>query len=366
MVLERNPGFRDMRFEASPAADDAQGQAILARLQGQRLPLVDRIEFAIIEGSQPGWLAFLAGDLDFTGVPADYAPTAFQNGETAPHLAKRGIQVARLPRPDVTYTYFNMADPVVGGYTPEKVALRRAISLAYDTDAEIRQVRRGQALAAQGPVPPQTYGFDFSTRSGMSDYDPARAKALLDLYGYVDRNHDGWRELPDGRPLVLRYPTQSGDGSRPFNELWKKNMNAVGLKIEFEYGQWAAQLKQAQAGKLMMWGLGNAASTPDGQDSLGMAYGPLKGSGNLGGFDLPAFNQLYDRMSELPDGPERLALFAQARKLLVAWMPAKFHTHRIRLLATQPWLIGYADHPFNRDFGRYVDIDTARQPAPRT
>ena len=32
----------------------------------------------------------------------------------------------------------------------------------------------------------------------MSDYDPARAKALLDLYGYVDRNGDGWRERPDG------------------------------------------------------------------------------------------------------------------------------------------------------------------------
>lgn len=365
IALERNPAFREMRYEAHPAPDDATGQAILKKLGGQRLPLVDRIEFSIIEGVQPGWLAFLAGDLDMTSVPPDYAASAMQNGHAAPNLARQGIEVRRVPRADVTYTYFNMADPVVGGYTPEKVALRRAISLAYDTEREIRQVRRGLAIAAQGVVPPQTYGFDDRTRSGMSDYDPARAKALLDLYGYTDRNGDGWRELPDGRPLVLRYPTQSDEGNRPFTELWRKCMKDVGLNMVFEYGQWGAQLKQAQAGQLMMWTLGSAASAPDGQDQLSMVYGPLKGAGNFGGFDLPAFNQLFDRMGRLPDGPERLALFAQARRLMVAWMPVKAHSHRIRLLAVQPWLVGYQEHPFNRDFGRYVDVDSSRQPAAR-
>ena len=139
-----------MRYEAHPAPDDAAGQAILKKLGGKRLPLLDRIEFSIIEGVQPGWLAFLAGDLDMTSVPPDYAASAMQNGHTAPNLARQGIEVRRVPRADVTYTYFNMADPVVGGYTPEKVALRRAISLAYDVEREIRQVRRGLAIAACG------------------------------------------------------------------------------------------------------------------------------------------------------------------------------------------------------------------------
>ena len=34
-----------------------------------------------------------------------------------------------LVRPERGFTYFNMEDPVVGGYTPEKIALRRAISM---------------------------------------------------------------------------------------------------------------------------------------------------------------------------------------------------------------------------------------------
>jgi len=44
IVLERNPGFRDMRWDAEPAADDAAGQALLKRLQGRKLPMVDRVE----------------------------------------------------------------------------------------------------------------------------------------------------------------------------------------------------------------------------------------------------------------------------------------------------------------------------------
>src|SRR5205085_1337639 len=136
----------------------------------------------------------------------------------APHLAKRRIALRRYVNPDYTMSYFNMDDAVVGGYTAEKVALRRAVSLAYDVQREIALVRRGQAVPAQAPMPPGTFGYDPAYRSENSTYDPARAKALLDLYGYVDRDGDGWRELPNGTPLVLEMATQSSQTDRQFNE----------------------------------------------------------------------------------------------------------------------------------------------------
>lgn len=34
-------------------------------------------------------------------------------------------------------------DPIVGGYEPQQIALRRAISLAYDMPQEIRILRKG-------------------------------------------------------------------------------------------------------------------------------------------------------------------------------------------------------------------------------
>ena len=175
---------------------DAEGQALLARLQGRRLPLLDRVEISIIEESQPRWLAFLNGEIDLVDVPLEFAHIAVPNGRLAPHLAKRGVRMTRQVAPDITVTYFQMEHPVVGGYTPEKVALRRAISLAYDVGEEIRQVRRGQALPAQGPIPPLTFGHDPGMVSEMSEFNRAKARALLDLYGYVDRDGDGWREQP--------------------------------------------------------------------------------------------------------------------------------------------------------------------------
>ncbi|HEX7437511.1 MAG TPA: ABC transporter substrate-binding protein, partial [Caldimonas sp.] len=186
IVLERNPAYRDQVYNAQPNADDAEGQALVQRFKGRRLPMLDRVEISIIEESQPRWLAFLNSQFDVIAVPLEFANVAAPNGKLAPNLAKRGIGIERTLGADRTFFYFNMEDPVVGGYTPEKVALRRAISLATDVEREIRVARRGQAIAAQSIVAPNTYAYSPDYHSINSEYSIAKAKALLDLYGYVD------------------------------------------------------------------------------------------------------------------------------------------------------------------------------------
>jgi ABC-type transport system substrate-binding protein len=361
MVLTRNPNFREQFYQADPPADNPVAQAIYQKLKGRRLPMIDRVEVSVVGESQPRWLAFLNAEHDMIeGLPAEFANIAIPNNHLAPNLATRGIQMVRTPGSDISFTYFNMQDPLVGGYTPEKVALRRAIALAYDTATEIRQVRRNQAVPAESTLPPMTFGFDPKWKSEMSLYDPARAKALLDLYGYVDRDGDGWRDLPNGQPLKLVYATSPDQTSRQRSELWKKYMDAIHVKVEFKIGQWPEQLKAARAGKLMMWGLGQSATSPDADGFLALAYGPQKGEGNLAFFDLPAFNKLYDAQTVLGDTPERLALMQDASKLLVAYMPMKVHAHRIGTDLIFPWVTGYQRHPFMREFWRYIDIDAER------
>ena len=61
IVLERNPGLPRSAYDAQPAADDAEGQALLRRFKGRRLPMIDRVEISIIEEAQPRWLSFLNG-----------------------------------------------------------------------------------------------------------------------------------------------------------------------------------------------------------------------------------------------------------------------------------------------------------------
>src|SRR5207253_11089755 len=67
------------------------------------------------------------------------------------------------------------SDLVVGGYTKEKIALRRAIGMGYDTAEYIRVIRKGRAVPAQGPIPPDVVGYDPKLRTAAQLYDPAAA-----------------------------------------------------------------------------------------------------------------------------------------------------------------------------------------------
>ncbi|MCU0952224.1 MAG: ABC transporter substrate-binding protein [Burkholderiaceae bacterium] len=362
IVLERNPGYRDDRYDAQAPADDPRSVQIAGQLRGRKLPLVDRVEVFIVDENQPRWLAFLNEEHDLVDeVPYDLADIVIPGGQLAPALKRRNVQVDRALRAVVDLALFNCEHPVIGGYTPDKVALRRAVSLAYNVDEEIRLVRRGQSIPSNSPVAPTVPGFDPQFRSEMSVFSRTRAKALLDAFGYVDRDGDGWREMPDGRPLLLEMATQPDQLSRQLDELWRKSMTAIGVRLEFRPAKWPENLKNSRAGRLMMWRVGWSAAQPDGDTFLALGYGPNKGQANHARFDLPAFNKLYAVQKTLPDGPEREQLYFDAKKMFVAWAPYKFVGHRIETSVSHPWVIGFRRHPFMRDFWKYVDIDAEQQ-----
>jgi ABC-type transport system substrate-binding protein len=368
IVLERNPDYREVLYDERPAADDALGQQILAQMKGRKIPMVDEIRIAIIPENQPFWLSFLNGQVDAlvtsTGsVPGEFVNQAMPNGKVAPNLAKRGIVGRQQVNSDVGYVYFNMDDPTVGGYTADKVALRRAIGLAYDVEREIRTIRRGQAIPAQSILTPHTYGYDPAFKSEMGDHDPARAKALLDLYGYKDVDGDGWRELPDGKPLLVTRSTLPEQVYREFDTLWKKNMDAIGIRTVFSVQKFAESLKQARAGKLQVWSLAGSSADPDGQGALQRFDGTQIGGQNQARFNNARMNEIYKQLSSLPDGPERKALFREAQQIGVAYMPYKALGHRKSTDLWHPWLVGYRRPLFWQEWMHMVDIDLSKKPA---
>ncbi len=363
MTFVRNPGFREKFYDAEPPVGDARSQAIAAQMKGKRLPVVDKVVVTIIDEQQPRWLSFLNNEQDFMErLQESFALQAVPNNKLAPNLAKRGIQVEQVPLSDITMFYFNMTHPVVGGYTPDKVALRRAIALAVNSEEEVRLSRRGQAMIAQGFVMPNTGSFDATFRSEMGTFDRARATALLDLFGYTDKDGDGWRDLPDGKPLALEYDTLGTSDYRERDEIVKKNLDAVGIRIVYKIGKWPEQLRASRAGKLMMWGYGFSAGSPNSGSVLQLGYSKSAGQQNHSRFKNARFDELYEQQGLMPDGPERDAVIRDAVRILVAYMPIKVRVHRIGTDLMQPWLAGYARHPFAREFWSYVDIDTAKLP----
>ena len=360
IVLEANPGFREVRY---PESSDPADKAIMAKLKGKRIPLVGRVEISIIEEGSPRLLSFEQRELDYVAVPPDLVWNVLDPPATLkPRLAQQGVQLGRGVQPAITYVYFNMEDPVVGGYTPEKVALRRAVSMGYNTPEEIKIIRQGQATPANQVVPPTVSGHNpkLPTRA---IYDPAGAKALLERFGYKDRNDDGYRELPDGKPLTLKFSSAPSAIERQIDELWIRSMNAIGIRIEFNKQKWPDLLKAARLGQLQMFQLGNINTTSEGFGFLGLLYGGHAGFSNLARFKQPDYDKLYVQARATPNGPEREALMHKMGDLVNAYAPWNVTVFRYENVLAHPWVIGYKYNGFNQHPWPYFDIDVQRRAA---
>jgi oligopeptide transport system substrate-binding protein len=362
IVLEANPQFR--RTTYTPAGPvPAAYQALAAAMKDRPLPFVNRVEVSVIEEGQARWLAFLNGEQDLIeapGIPSEFVEQALDaKGALRPELAKKGIRHEVLLRPNVYFTYFNMEDPLVGGYTPEKVALRRAIGMSYDVGEYIRVINKGRAVPATSPLPPDVEGYDPKLKTSAQLHDPAGARALLDRFGYKDRNGDGYRELPDGKPLVLERWSTPNSAQRQGDELWKKSLDAIGLKVEFKKDRLPELRKMARLGRIPMRGDGWNADYPDAENFMQLLYGPNAGQENNARFNLPQFNKLYEEARALPDSPARNALFNRMTELVVAYAPWRLTVHILEDHLMQPWVRAYAAHPIRSESFMYTDIDPA-------
>jgi ABC-type transport system substrate-binding protein len=361
IVLSANPNYREVFYEASPPADDVRGQQILQIMKGKKLPIVQRIEVTVVEESQPRWLAFLGGETDYANVPPDFAGFAFPGGKLAPFLVKQGIEGERFVETDLVYTYFNLDDPVVGGLTPEKIALRRAMSLGYNIGEEVAVIRNGGAVIAESPVPPGVEGYDANFRLA-EHYNPARAKALLDAYGYIDLDGDGYRETPDGKQLTAIMGNEPDTLSGQYAELRKKNMDAIGIRMEFRRAKWPDLNKQAKAGQLPMWQLAWSADYPDAENFLQNLYGPNTTQGsNYAHFQNARFDELYRQARKMPPSDARNKLYAEMKRLIAVYVPWMPGTHRLRNEVWHSWLVGYRKHPIYNQVWMYLDIDDSKR-----
>ena len=163
IVLERNPTFREMLYDAEPNADDVEGQALLQRFRGRRLPMIDRVEISIIEEQQPRWLSFLNKQQDLLDrIAIDFVNTCCAQRQV--RAVSRKAERAVVSRACVGYhavVSSTWSILLLGGYTPDKVALRRAIGLVDSTLTRRSALFwRGQAVPAHSGLMPNIVGYD--------------------------------------------------------------------------------------------------------------------------------------------------------------------------------------------------------------
>ena len=358
VVLEANPNYRGLQFPESTAP---RQQALVQSMRGKTLPQIGRIEISIIEEPLPDLLAFSQGNLDYVGLAGDDLNRVLVGSELKPELARMGVVRMRYSAPTIIFTYFNMKDPVVGGYSQAQIALRRAIAMGFNVEESIRVLYGGEALPANQLLPPGVDGHDDSLPP-KSIYDPAAARALLDRFGFKDLDGDGYRETPDGKPLTLVRGTLPESWFREFDALWKKNMDAIGIRMEVVQRTFGELLNMSRAGKLMMFNLAYRSLDPSGYEILQTLWSHSPVDGNPSQFANADYDRAYEQFLQTPAGPGRVTLARRMSDISQAYVPMQLSTFGIGNTLVYPWVEGYWPSQFGFSW-KYLDIDLAKRKA---
>jgi ABC-type transport system substrate-binding protein len=352
IVLEANPGYRGFtwNFTSSDPAD----QKLIAEMKGKKMPQIGRVEVSIIEEDQARLLAFQSGELDLMDLGGPLAPNVLDGDKLKPEFAKKGVKLSRIIDPAIIYHYWNLQDPVVGGMSKEKIALRRAMAMAYDVDLEVKVVRNDQAVEAQYPIPPGVVGHDPSYRSPVR-HDVASANKLLDAFGYR-KGLDGYRNLPDGKPFTIRYASRPDSLGRQQDELWKKAFDSIGIRMEVQKDKFPELLKLERQCKLMMRTASWIADWPDAENFMQLLYGPNTGQNNNACAKIPEYDKLYEQSLRMPPSPERDKLYHEMTRIIEAYAPWRLDVLTYRNMLVAPRILGYRKHPILHNEWAYIDV----------
>lgn len=116
------------------------------------------------------------------------------------------------------------------------INLRQAIGYAMDNDTIGKELYNGLRVLATTIITPRHKAYQDATLAGYN-YDPEKAKQLLDDAGYKDVDGDGYREDPNGKKFTITWATMDGEGADTFAQFKIQCWKAVGLNVELYNGR---------------------------------------------------------------------------------------------------------------------------------
>ncbi|QDU81480.1 Heme-binding protein A precursor [Polystyrenella longa] len=350
MTFYKNPNYHLSTYpEEHMPEDEADG---LTADAGERLPLTDKLEMSFFVEVQPMWLKFQTGQLDFITVPPDYFNRAYfkRNQELRPDYKEADITSQKVSLLDFVFTGFNMEDEVLGGYTPEKKALRQAISLAIDLNEINNAFYQGTNTVYDGPIPPGMAGYpEGGVVSGsFRGKDLSRARAKLAEAGYPNGK---------GLPPIEYYVGRSGV-SQEQSELLKRQLAQIGIKLNVNLVDFGTLIENVNSKKAPMFSFAWGSDYPDAENNLALFYGPNESPGsNHYNYKNPEYDELYREILSLPPSPERTEKFVLMRDMLLEDVPYIGSMARPRFYLIHPRLENVKATEVFSNWYKYLNIN---------
>lgn len=222
------------------------------------------------------------------------------------------LQAVEAPGVDYQYVGVNLRDPIL-----QDLRVRQALAYAVDREAIVQHLRRGLAGASTGLLPPTSWAFAADARS--FDYDPARAKALLDEAGYRDPDGDG----PQTR-FKLTLTVSNIEFNRLQSAVLQQNWQAIGVALEIRTYEFATLYADVLAGRFQLFTLQWTAGSLADPDILRRVFHssqvPPNGF-NRGYFSDPEVDRLLDAATTSSEPNERLDLYRAAQRAIAERVP---------------------------------------------
>lgn len=259
------------------------------------------------------------------------------------------LQTATSPGADFQYIGTNLLDPIL-----KDVRVRRALSYAIDRKAIVEYLRRGLAYPANGILPKESWAYEPSLPS--YDYDPAKAKALLDEAGYPDPDGDG----PATR-MTLTLKIQNLEFPRLQGAVIQQNLRAVGVEVDIRSYEFATLYADVLSGSFQLYTLqwvGGAMADPDILRRVFHSNQVPPAGFNRGHFVNARVDALLDAASRETDTGKRKTLFGEAQRAIAEQVPYICLWTKINNVIGQRRLAGLratpsADYTFLKDVHVY-------------
>jgi len=384
MVLARNPNFRGEPYPSHGEPGDA-GRGLLADA-GKAMPFLDKAVYTREREAIPLWNKFLQGYYDLSGIGAetfDQAVRISLEGEAglSPEMEARGIRLDATIAPTIFYLGANWLDPVVGGAQGGAAAerarkLRQALAIAVDWEEYLAIFANGRGVPSHSPLAPGIFGY----REGKESVNPVThewkdgkavrrpieaAQKLLAEAGYPDG-----RDAKTGQPLVLYLDTTSrGPEDKAQMDWWRKQFAKLSIQFEPRQTDWNRFQEKLRKGSTQLFMVGWSADYPDPENFMFLLYGPqsrARSQGeNASNYANPEFDALFERMRNMPNGPERQHIIDRMNEIFrhdAPWIGG-FHPKNFGLF--HGWLGNAKVNEISGNNLKYLRVDAAKREAMR-
>jgi dipeptide transport system substrate-binding protein len=231
----------------------------------------------------------------------------------------------------------------------DKVEVRKAIAMAIDRGAILKEVYQGAGQQAKNPIPPTMWSYDDSTVD--IEYNPEKAKEMLKAAGVDNLQTDLWW-MPVQRPY--------NPNAKRMAEMVQGDLAKVGITATLVSYEWGEYRKRMQAGEHQMGFLGWTGDNGDPDNFLAVLLGCDK-DGKPNGNNIPkwcdaAFQADIVKAAEVTDQGERTKLYQDAQKIVAAQTPWLNIAHSTVFEPVRKSVSGYKISPFGSHEFQNVDV----------